>query len=96
MAIRPVNNTVLVQIEKRVEKQTTSGIYLNPVNKKDDEPDIGTVIAVAQDVNFVVEGEQICFKKFSGDVVGDNLVIIPADDILYVNDNDVEYEEVES
>ena len=72
MKIRPLGNKLLLKPIKSAEK-TDSGIYLG----ENDKPLLtGVVISVGRGVsNEVKEGETVVYEQFSGNEIGEYLLI---------------------
>lgn len=58
-----INDMVLIQLEEKIEK-TASGIYL--AKSDQEEPNIGWVKSVGNEVKFCKEGHKVMFAKMAG------------------------------
>lgn len=83
MKIKPLNGLVVVAIAKKEEK-TATGIFIPDSVQETQEITEGRVVAVADGVPDLKEGDQVVFRKFAGEelVPGSNELFMPAEDIL--------------
>lgn len=81
MKIQPINNNVLVKIEKENDK-TESGIYL-PETRDKERPGEGVVEAVDEGVKEVQAGDRVIFVRHGHHNLKDqDKIIISLEDIL--------------
>jgi chaperonin GroES len=98
MALRPLEDKVILKVEKEAEVKTTSGLVL--AGNKDELPSEGTVIAVGPGMVFkdgdimkldVKVGDKVIFAKYSGNKIehkGEEFISIPYRDIYAVVEED--------
>ncbi|MBN2260120.1 MAG: co-chaperone GroES [Clostridiales bacterium] len=84
MNLKPLGKRVVIKRIEAVEK-TKSGIVLS--NQSKEQPQIATVIAVANDDMEVKVGDRVVFSKFSGTdikIEGEEFTVIEEDSLLAV------------
>lgn len=91
MALRPLEDKVIVKVEKEAEQTTASGLVLAGV--ADEKPNEATVVAVGPGVTFangtklvpdVKVGDKVLFAKYQGTEIeheGESLIILAYRDI---------------
>ena len=82
MNIQPLFDKVLVK-PKKAEEKTASGIYI-PDTAKQDQPQIGEVIAIGKDVKIVAVGQRVFFAKY-----GPVEINLESEDYLIVKEEDI-------
>jgi len=82
--LQPINNYVLIKIEKEKEEKTEGGIII-PESAKE-KPKEGEVIAISTGVQEQISiGDRVIYKDFSGTEIsfeGEKYIIVSVDDIL--------------
>ncbi len=82
--IQPINNYVLIKLEKESEGKTPGGIIIPDVAKE--KPKEGVVVAISAGASEQISiGDRVIYKDFSGtqiDFEGDEYLLIPVGDIL--------------
>jgi len=83
--IKPLEDYVLIKIEKEEKKKTDSGIFL-PESASEEKSQMGKVIAVGDsDKIKVKKGQKVIFKEFSGtEIEGGKYLMVKSEDILAV------------
>jgi len=83
--IKPLEDYVLIKIEKEEKKKTDSGIFL-PESASEEKSQTGKVIAVGDsDKIKVKKGQKVIFKEFSGtEIEGGKYLMVKSEDILAV------------
>ena len=84
--LQPVNQNVILQIEKELgEQRTASGIII-PDTVEKEKPKYGKVIALSNiEGPEIVVGDTVIFKDYSGteiDLDGEKFLVIPYADVL--------------
>lgn len=82
--IQPINNYVLIKLEKEGEDKTASGIIIPEVARE--KPKEGKVIAISAGASEQISvGDSVIYKDFSGTEItfeGEKYLLIPVGDIL--------------
>lgn len=84
MALTPLSNRVILQIEKVKEEKIGSLLLPTAANQKDY---VATVVAVATDVENIKAGDRVIFETFAGLTVedgGEEFIIIKSENILAI------------
>jgi len=83
--IKPLEDYVLIKIEKEEKKKTDSGIFL-PESASEEKSQTGKVIAVGDsDKIKVKKGQKVIFKEFSGTEIEEGkYLMVKSEDILAV------------
>lgn len=84
MTITPLNNRVLVKLDKK-ETKTALGIILPQDDKTENTR--GTVVSLAENVEGIKIGQVVMFSDSTGDDLkldNDEYVMLDADDILAI------------
>ena len=92
--LRPLEDKIIVKVEKKTEQTTASGLGLAGV--QEEKPDQAIVVAVGPGVTFpdgsklvpdVNVGDKVVFAKYQGTEIehdGDKLIILAYRDIIAV------------
>ncbi|MCD6149664.1 co-chaperone GroES [bacterium] len=83
--IKPLEDYVLIKIEKEEKKKTDSGIFL-PESASEEKSQIGRVAATGDsDKIKVKKNQKVIFKEFSGtEIEGGKYLMVKNEDILAV------------
>lgn len=90
MKVQPLRDNVLIQVEKKEEKEKTdSGIYLPETAASNDEkPQIGKVIAIGESEDIrVKKGDSVIFSRYAGtdvEIEGVTHLVVKNEDILAI------------
>ena len=82
--IQPVNNYVLIKLNKNLEEKTEGGIFIPETARE--KPKEGEVVGIATGASEEISiGDRVIYKEFSGTEIsfeGEDFLLIPASDIL--------------
>jgi len=83
--IKPLEDYVLIEIEKEEKKKTDSGIFL-PESASEEKSQIGKVVATGDsDKIKVKKNQKVIFKEFSGTEIEEGkYLMVKSEDILAV------------
>jgi len=85
LTIKPLEDYVLIKIEKEEKKKTDSGIFL-PESASEEKSQMGKVAVVGDSGKIKVKKSQkVIFKEFSGtEIEGGKYLMVKNEDILAV------------
>ena len=85
LTIKPLEDYVLIKIEKEEKKKTDSGIFL-PESASEEKSQTGKVAAVGNsDKIKVKKNQKVIFKEFSGtEIEGGKYLMVKNEDIMAV------------
>jgi chaperonin GroES len=84
--LQPVNQNVILQIEKEAKEQRTASGIIIPDTVQKEKPTFGKVIALSNiEGPEITVGDTVMFRQFSGTEVeleGEDFLIIPYADVM--------------